>query len=60
MRALKTADADEIVMLKAQIDAQTGNKNNTASNDKTRKKSDKNMNNYRKIVVADHDEEDSK
>ena len=60
MGDLKRADADEIVMLKAQIDAQTGNKNNTASNDKTRKKSDKNMNNYRKIVVADNDEEDSK
>ena len=57
---LKRADADEIVVLKAQIDAQSGTKNNTASNDKTRKKSDKNMNNYRKIVVADNDDTESK
>ena len=60
MGNLKRADADEIVMLKAQIDAQAGTKNNTASNDKTRKKSDKNMNNYRKIVVADNDDSESK
>lgn len=60
MGDLRRADADDVVVLKAQIDAQTGTKNNTASNDKTRKKSDKNMNNYRKIVVADNDDTESK
>ena len=60
MGDLRRADADDVVVLKAQIDAQTGTKNNTASNDKTRKKSDKNMNNYRKIVVADNDDTENK
>lgn len=47
-------------MLKAQIEAQNGTKKQTASNDKTRKKSDKNVENYRKIVVADNDSEDDR
>ncbi len=55
---VKGADADEFKLLKAQIDRQNGvNSNKTtadASDEKTRKKSDKNMNNYRKIVVADN------
>lgn len=48
-------------MLKAQLDKQNGvdpNKQtaDNTENNKTRKKSDKNMNNYRKIVVADNEE----
>ena len=50
----KGAEADELVLLRAQIDRQNGVKKQTASNDKTRKKSDKNMENYGKIVVADN------
>ena len=57
---LKGADADEFKVLKAQIEAQNGTKKQTASNDKTRKKSDKNVENYRKIVVADNDSEDDR
>ena len=50
------AEADELVILKAHLDMQNGVKKQTADNqEKTRKKSDKNMNNYRKIVVADND-----
>jgi tetratricopeptide (TPR) repeat protein len=69
----KGADADDFTVLKAQIDRQNGKttakQNNnqkeeeeTADNgsDKTRKKSDKNMNNYRKIVVADDANEDER
>lgn len=55
---IKGADADEFKLLKAQIDRQNGVNNQTtadaSSDEKTRKKSDKNMNNYRKIVVADN------
>ena len=66
----KNAQADELKVLKAQLDMQNGTSNNkqTANNkDKdeekvsqrgTRKKSDKNMNNYRRIVVADNDFEE--
>lgn len=51
------AEEDEFKILKAQLEARTGRANKqTASQDKTRKKSDKNMDNYRKIVVADNDE----
>ena len=50
------AEADELVVLKAHLDMQNGVQKQTADNkEKTRKKSDKNMNNYRKIVVADND-----
>jgi len=50
------AEADELVVLKAQLDVQNGVKKQQADNkEKTRKKSDKNMNNYRKIVVSDND-----
>lgn len=62
---LKGADADEFKVLKAQLDKQNGvdpgkqTADNT-ENDKTRKKSDKNMNNYRKIVVADKEEGEEK
>jgi tetratricopeptide (TPR) repeat protein len=52
----KGAEADELVVLKAHLDAQNGVKKQTDDEkEKTRKKSDKNMNNYRKIVVADND-----
>ena len=57
------AEADEIVILKAQLDQQNGVQKQTAQaddKDNTRKKSDKNMNNYRKIVVADNDGMESK
>lgn len=61
MGELHRAEADEFKVLKAQLDAQNGvKKTQTASADKTRKKSDKNMNNYRKIIVADNEEEESK
>jgi tetratricopeptide (TPR) repeat protein len=52
----KGAEADELVVLKAHLDAQNGVKKQTDDEkEKTRKKSDKNMNNYRKIVVADNE-----
>lgn len=53
---IRGAEADEFTVLKAQLEAQNGKQKQTASADKTRKKSDKNMNNYRKIVVADNDD----
>ena len=57
----KGAEADELVVLKAQLDMQNGKKSQQANNkEKTRKKSDKNVNNYRKIVVADNDGTESK
>lgn len=58
---LKGADADEFKVLKAQLDAQNGKakKQASVSSDKTRKASDKNVDNYRKIVVADETEDDS-
>ncbi len=55
---LKGADADQFKVLKAQLDMQNGTKKQTADADdksRTRKKSDKNVNNYRKIVVADNE-----
>ena len=55
---LKGADADEFKVLKAHLDQQNGAKQQTKDadeNSRTRKKSDKNMNNYRKIVVADNE-----
>ena len=62
---MKGADADEFKVLKAQLDKQNGvdpNKQtaDNTENNKTRKKSDKNMNNYRKIVVADNEEGEEK
>ena len=60
---LKGADADEFKVLKAQMEQQNGNNKQTADKtdkEKTRKKSDKNVNNYRKIVVADNNELESK
>ena len=62
---MKGADADEFKVLKAQLDKQNGvdpNKQtaDNTENNKTRKKSDKNMNNYRKIVVADNEEGEAK
>ena len=58
---VKGADADEFKVLKAQLDKQNGvdpNKQtaDNTENNKTRKKSDKNMDNYRKIVIADDSE----
>ena len=65
----KGAEQDEFKLLKAQLDKQNGVTNkDVAQNqnpdqdsegddkDRTRKKSDKNMNNYRKIVIADDSE----
>ncbi len=55
---VKGADADEFKVLKAHLDQQNGVKQPAADKDensRTRKKSDKNMNNYRKIVVADNE-----
>ena len=63
----KGAEQDEFKLLKAQLDKQNGvkdkdvaqNKNQEVEEDegnKTRKKSDKNMNNYRRIVIADDSE----
>ena len=62
---MKGADADEFKVLKAQLDKHNGvdpNKQtaDNTENNKTRKKSDKNMNNYRKIVVADNEEGEEK
>ena len=52
----KGAEADELVVLKAQLDIQNGVQKQTTDNrEKTRKKSDKNMDNYRKVVVADNE-----
>ena len=60
---LRGADEDEFKVLKAQLDAQNGKtsqKQTASADDKTRKKSDKNMNNYRKIIVADSEDETTK
>ena len=63
---IKGADADEFKVLKAQLDKQNGvslnnqTADNSESGNRTRKKSDKNMNNYRKIVVADNEEGEEK
>lgn len=63
----KGADADEYKLLKAEIDSRNGGASaqNTASNrteekEKTRKQSNKNMDNYGKIVVADNSEAEQK
>ena len=58
------AEMDESILLKAEIDRRnaladnSNNKGNEEKDDekKTRKKSDKNVKNYRKLVVADNDE----
>ena len=52
------AEADELVLLRNQLDRYNnqGKKKQETSDDKTRKKSDKNMENYGKIVVADSDD----
>ena len=60
---VRGAEADEFVVLKAQLEQQNGGNKQTAQQadkERTRKKSDKNVNNYRKIVVADNDELESK
>ncbi len=58
---MKGAQADELVLLKAQLDSQNGtHNNNLAKNKNTRKKSDKDMENYGKIVVADNEEGEEK
>lgn len=69
----KGAEQDDFKILKAQLDKQNGVTNkDVAQNkdkdtdhedskgDKTRKKSDKDMNNYRKIVIADDSEADQR
>lgn len=57
---VRGADADEFKVLKAHLDQQNGTAKQTADRNaedksRTRKKSDRNMNNYRKIVVADNE-----
>jgi tetratricopeptide (TPR) repeat protein len=54
---LRGAEQDDFKVLKAELDKINGVKKNTASNKNTRKKSDKDMDNYGKIVVADNDED---
>ncbi|HJD75659.1 MAG TPA: tetratricopeptide repeat protein, partial [Bacteroides reticulotermitis] len=66
----KGAEQDDFKILKAQIDKQNGVTNKDVAQNKkedeedvegkTRKKSDKNMNNYRKIVIADDSEANQK
>ena len=67
----KGAEQDEFKLMKMQIDKRNGvtadNKDVADNNaqdgedkSKTRKKSDKNMDNYRKIVIADDSEQDEK
>ena len=52
------AEEDELVLLDNQLDLYNGKKQNTNdTKEKTRKKSDKNMENYGKIVVADSDDD---
>ena len=55
------AEADEFKILKSNLDAQNamangGKKKDSQDDEKTRNKSDKNVNNFRKIIVADEDE----
>lgn len=52
------ANQDEITMLKMQMDQSNTQKNNTNREkvEETRKRSDKNMENYRRLVVADNTE----
>ena len=61
----KGAEMDEFKVMKAQLDKRNGVTNNAVADNKesekkddskTRKKSDKDMNNYRKIVIADDSE----
>lgn len=61
MGDVKGAEMDEYVLLKAEIDRQNGVQpsNNANDDETTRKKSDKNMDNYRKLVVADDAESSS-
>ena len=59
----KGADADEFKVMKAHLDQMNCVKQQNSDQDdksRTRKKSDKNMNNYRKIVVADNDNSEEK
>lgn len=66
----KGAEQDEFKIMKMQIDKRNGvttsdkdvadNNQDNEDTSKTRKKSDKNMENYRKIVIADDSEEDQK
>ena len=66
----KGAEEDEFKIMKMQIDKRNGvttsdkdvadNNQDNEDTSKTRKKSDKNMENYRKIVIADDSEEDQK
>lgn len=58
---IKGAEADEFKLLKSELDKRSGTARNnktladsSGDEDKTRKKSDKDMNNFNKIVVADN------
>ncbi len=58
----KGADLDEFKVMKAQLDKRLGldKGKKVSKSDKTRKKSDKDMENYQKIVVADDSETEQK
>lgn len=65
MGDLKGADADEFKVLKAQLEAQNGQRKKSQKpagkdDEKTRKQSDRNVENFRKIMVADNDDEQSR
>jgi tetratricopeptide (TPR) repeat protein len=59
---IKGADLDEFKVMKTQLDKRfgIGQGKKSAKSDKTRKKSDKDMENYSKIVVADDSESEQK
>lgn len=59
---LKGAEEDEMKVFKAELDKTYGTKNNKqqAQGKNTRKKSDKNIDNFNRIVVADNEDDDEK
>lgn len=48
------AEEDELAMMKLQIDKSNNNQTDKSKVDETRRRSDKNMENYRRLVVADN------
>ncbi|EGJ71039.1 Tetratricopeptide TPR_1 repeat-containing protein [Bacteroides coprosuis DSM 18011] len=52
----KGYEQDELTMLKMQMEKPTAGQNQKSKSDETRKRSDKNMENYKKLVVADKDD----
>lgn len=60
---IKGAEEDELKVLRAQLDKANNPNDDTAEADdadKTRKRSDKNMKNHRKIVIADNNDSEQK